>query len=516
MTYDEARKFCTSDNSSMPFVRASNQDELTRYIYLQQQFFDRRRHPVWVQSFDVPIGSCSVLIDGTVRIHDCNDELPFLCERDPEIGVSTATLDYWYQEPLGTAVIIIFFLTLLLTIACICCWICKSRHRHMEKLERRNSIRASIRSSRSLASMSVLNDSTYFTNTNRKLLSDSNTNVSANGNPIYRQIQHGNGTVINGTIENRHQKNTLPQVYNDSLSSSFSIYPDTNIPNESLVMAQKRYDSAVKMNGRNSNLIQSPIQPTFDLVYENRAFKGHSTPISPISFSSREEPIPTIRTWTPETNSTLDFKVKPALDPHEMSQYTESTEDLNKPPPSTSSSSADSDLPSPSSVLSRTSNLKVPKFYQPKLPMKPINPPPPIRRLIQTREDKNRREQQRRSVDPNMFLHPEEPNTIDGPLETTFDSELLTFKTPTAKKPLYNTDLDENNHAHLGGSQPSLQYGSYGQPSISESTNPNYLETSLDNDNFDSANRTLSTINSSTNTATKARLYASQPLETSM
>ena len=84
----------------MPFVRAVNQASLTRYVYLQQPYFDRRRHPVWVQSFDVPIGSCSVLMDGSVRVHDCSDELPFLCERDPEIGISTATLAFWYQEPL--------------------------------------------------------------------------------------------------------------------------------------------------------------------------------------------------------------------------------------------------------------------------------------------------------------------------------------------------------------------------------------------------------------------------------
>ncbi|OTF80785.1 hypothetical protein BLA29_014758, partial [Euroglyphus maynei] len=67
MTYDLARKFCGKDNSSMPFIRASNQEELMRYIYLQQPLYNRRRHPVWVQSFDVPIGSCSVLIDGHVR-----------------------------------------------------------------------------------------------------------------------------------------------------------------------------------------------------------------------------------------------------------------------------------------------------------------------------------------------------------------------------------------------------------------------------------------------------------------
>nr|XP_046910459.1 protein bark beetle-like [Dermatophagoides farinae] len=546
MTYDLARKFCGKDNSSMPFIRASNQEELMHYIYLQQPLFNRRRHPVWVQSFDVPIGSCSVLIDGHVRVHDCNDELPFLCERDPEIGISTATLDYWYQEPLGMAVIGISFLTMLLTMACICCWICKSRHRHLEKLERRNSIRASIRSSRSLASMSALNDSQYFTN--RKLLSESNPNVngSINGsiNPSYRPIP------LHSASGHQRQSQSMQQDhYGESLSSTFPIY--TSDHNERLVLAQKRYDDAFKY-GQNSRTSNTDImrsanlqQPTFDMVYDNRAFKqgptDQSTPMmSPLSFSSREEHHnPTLRTWTPETNSTLDFKVKPALDPQELSQYTESSEDLHKPPPSTSSSTA-SDLPSPTS--GQLSNR--PRFYQPRLQQstmmksQPIHPPPPppIRRLIQSRDQRNEN-RQRRSMDPTMFLHheDEEPSIShenkDMPMETTFDGELLTFdhhqneihNRKEFKKPIYHqTDLDGvNTNYHMGGSQPSLTYGSYAPSTIeSESNNP-YLETSLDNDSFHGNNfpaiaNSKHNISSSTNAATKARLYASQPLETSM
>lgn len=534
MKYHAARQFCEKDNSSMPFVRAANQAELTRYVYLQRPDYNRRRHPVWVQSFDVPIGSCSVLIDGYVQVHDCNDELPFLCERDPEIGISTATLEFWYQEHLGIAAIAISFITAFLSLACICCWICKSRHRHLEKLERRNSIRASIRSSRSFASsMNTLNsDANYFTN--RKLLQSQANNVPVtNENSMYRSAPQVNS---NPTSSIR------PKTYNDSISSTMSIFNDQNPQDERMTLAQKRFTSTSKpnmyeMNQREPTTLRSNqsynsnlnliMRPSFDLMFENQAFKGQSTPISPASFLSREDPNQ-MRAWTPETNSTLDFKVRPQTEPRDLSQYTASTDNLHKSIPSTTSSAASSptaNSPSPSSILSQSSQQPQATRYQPKQNIRaPVNPPPPppVRRMI----EKNARNQQnRQSMDPNL-LYKESDDDANSFLLDQPNRELSTFgqKKPTPKRHL-RQPYGEHDGDPIGGSQPSLLYESYKPDSHSigtQESNMHYLETSLDGDSFynqnfenDSAKRTFGT-NSSTAATPKLQMYASQPLETAM
>ncbi|KAF7488484.1 Protein bark beetle [Sarcoptes scabiei] len=549
MTYDQAKKFCALDNSSMPFVRAANQDYITNYIYSQKSSYDPRRHAVWVQSFDVPIGTCSVLIRGSVRVHDCDDELPFLCERDPEIGINTMTLDYWYQEPMGMAAIGISCLTILLTLSCICCWIFKSRHRHLEKLERRNSIRASIRSSRSLVSMSVLNDSNYFLNNNttsRKLLPDnlSHSNVFVDGNPMYRSAPQ-----INGLMRNPYDsksKHSLNHSIDNSLSSAFSVFTD-GVPDERLVLAQKNYEYAVK--GRFANSIRPttlPIEPRFDLIYDNRGFKDQSTPISPLSFSSREEHNPMLmRNWSPETNSTMDFKVKPALDPNELSTCYGSAEDFQKSIPSTTESINDSEQSSPSSVLSKVMMDNSNRFNQMKPStslMSSMHAPqlPPVRRLIQAK-GQNRSIQQRRSVDPNVFAKELDEDNLHRPksYETHFDSELMTFisdRPPKIehKRPTFVTDLDQdlpqtasiNQQPIFEDSQPSLMLRSSVTPSIPESNqstvNPSYLETSLDNGSFTNENfKSAIDLNHSRSPIETAldddvQHYYSQPLETSM
>ena len=54
------------------------------------------------------------------------------------------------MEPLTIAFLSISAISLVFVAMCLGFWLCKSRQRYREKLERRNSIRASIRSNRSL------------------------------------------------------------------------------------------------------------------------------------------------------------------------------------------------------------------------------------------------------------------------------------------------------------------------------------------------------------------------------
>ena len=574
MPFHLARKFCEHDNSSMPFVRAANQYELTRYVYMQQPgSFDRRRHPVWVQSFDVAIGACSVLVDGSVSTHDCDDELPFLCERDPEIGVSSTTLAYWYQEPLGVAAITISLVTALLSLACMCCWVCKSRHRHLEKLQRRNSIRASIRSSRSFASMNTLasggnfigdhhhhhqqqQQQTYFTNRKMGGITESTASgVNHAGLANNGATRNGGGHSTRAKMVLPSNANTATHNINGSLSSASSIF-------EHAVSQSHHHQPIATSSTSNINML---MRPPFGLMYENQAFKGQqgsSTPLSPVaSFasSSRERDFAAglpahqsvsgghgARAWTPDSNSTLDYKVKPpgttsaALTrADQLSQYTASTDNIHKSLPSSSASSASSTASS-EAAASSPSIINAPIVQQPQHQQHfirrpsggkgggqkglnqqlraPGHPPPPP--------------PARKSLDPTMLKESTFDTTPPTSVDGTSPREMLTFGAAKRgqpqqqqqpqhlmrqHRPHYNTDLDT-----IGGSQPSLLYGHHGGGggppssmggSTHESSNMHYLETSLDGESFYTQGEEE---DGGGHLSSSARMYVSQPLETAM
>src|SRR2546423_71566 len=98
--------------------------------------FYQQVHKVWVQSYDIPPDECVVLVNQRVRRHACVDtKLPFLCEKDALVLV---TLTDWLYEPLGVAALTISTITAFFTLVCVACWLLKSKHRHNEKLQRRN------------------------------------------------------------------------------------------------------------------------------------------------------------------------------------------------------------------------------------------------------------------------------------------------------------------------------------------------------------------------------------------
>lgn len=88
----------------------------------------------------------------TIFYKQCTNQAKFFF-LDPEI---TVTAGLWFLEPLTIAFLGVTAFSLLIVALCISFWLCKSRQRYREKLERRNSIRASIRSNRSLTGFSEL------------------------------------------------------------------------------------------------------------------------------------------------------------------------------------------------------------------------------------------------------------------------------------------------------------------------------------------------------------------------
>ncbi|CAM1311440.1 Uncharacterised protein g5687 [Pycnogonum litorale] len=144
LKYDEAKTFCEASDGAIPFVRG-NEYKLIGYVIKKQQYYYERYLKFWIQSVDVPVGSCPVLIDGSIEKRDCDERHPFLCEKDPDILIS---FDDWYLDTMTVVALCVVIIALVLVAMCAAFWLCKSKRRQKEKLERRNSIRSSIHSNR--------------------------------------------------------------------------------------------------------------------------------------------------------------------------------------------------------------------------------------------------------------------------------------------------------------------------------------------------------------------------------
>ncbi|PZC85077.1 hypothetical protein B5X24_HaOG202841 [Helicoverpa armigera] len=147
MTYEEARLFCLSDNASMPYV-TGNYAALYEFINRQNQWFQYGDR-VWVNHIDY-VTQCTSFAFSNVEITDCNQKNAFICEIDPKIMIDPMS---WRGDTLAVAFIGVLIAAVLLVGAALICWYSKSKHRHVQRLERRNSIRQSLHSVRSIGSI---------------------------------------------------------------------------------------------------------------------------------------------------------------------------------------------------------------------------------------------------------------------------------------------------------------------------------------------------------------------------
>ncbi|TMW54841.1 hypothetical protein DOY81_000074 [Sarcophaga bullata] len=144
MTFYEAKDFCRSENSSMPFIRT---DSATLWSYLQSQM-THLKYPekVWLQDFN-HIDRCSSFAFTEVTIEECSKEMSFICEIDPKVIIDPLS---WRADIFAISIISAFVLAIILLILVAICWYAKSKHRHVQRLQRRNSIRQSLRSLNSI------------------------------------------------------------------------------------------------------------------------------------------------------------------------------------------------------------------------------------------------------------------------------------------------------------------------------------------------------------------------------
>ncbi|XP_037927279.1 protein bark beetle [Teleopsis dalmanni] len=144
MTFREAKEFCRSENSSMPFIRT---DSATLWTYLKGQM-QHLNYPekVWVQDFN-HIDRCTSFVFGEIEVEDCNRQMGLICEIDPKVVIDPLS---WRADVFAISIISAFILAIILLIMVAFCWYAKSKHRHVQRLQRRNSIRQSLRSLNSI------------------------------------------------------------------------------------------------------------------------------------------------------------------------------------------------------------------------------------------------------------------------------------------------------------------------------------------------------------------------------
>ncbi|RVE49659.1 hypothetical protein evm_005716 [Chilo suppressalis] len=263
MTYEEARLFCLSDNASMPYVSGSvNYAALYEFIGRQNQWFQYGDR-VWVNHIDY-VTQCTSFAFSSVDITDCNQKNAFICEIDPKITIDPMS---WRGDMLAVAFIGVLAAAVLLVGAALICWYSKSKHRHLQRLERRNSIRQSLHSVRSIGSINgAYPDTTY----RRKLaqMSTRSTDTLTKGSDYRKMVA---STVSVESME-KSQFNSSTED-----NQSFDIYEAHN-------------PSANVMPLKHSTFIKKPVSPEysipqntnrpFNLAYRNEGYRENSTPAS--------------------------------------------------------------------------------------------------------------------------------------------------------------------------------------------------------------------------------------------
>ncbi|XP_055547714.1 protein bark beetle isoform X2 [Wyeomyia smithii] len=144
MSFREARDFCRSDNASLPFIHG---DISALWFFLEQQSrYLRSAEKVWIQDPNY-IDRCTSFIYRNVEVEECHERHAFLCEIDPKVQIDPL---FWKADAVAVAMLTALILVFALLL-CICfCWVFKSRYRQTQRLQRRNSIRQSMRSLNSI------------------------------------------------------------------------------------------------------------------------------------------------------------------------------------------------------------------------------------------------------------------------------------------------------------------------------------------------------------------------------
>lgn len=149
----------------MPYLIGNvNYFALYEFLRTQQQWYMYSER-VWVQHID-RINQCTLFVYQNIEVDDCEQLHPFICEigeyksvrnslaqfkttvlLDPKVFIDPLA---WHGDMVTVAVIGSFSVAILLIAIILACWWSKSKYRQAQRLERRNSIRQSLHSLRSV------------------------------------------------------------------------------------------------------------------------------------------------------------------------------------------------------------------------------------------------------------------------------------------------------------------------------------------------------------------------------
>ncbi|XP_069940275.1 protein bark beetle isoform X3 [Cherax quadricarinatus] len=267
VTHEEAKAFCKKDNASLPFLQKWYWD-VQYWIFDQQPEYLWEYDMVWVQHLDV-ISGCAAFVYRQVRSVDCNLNLPFICESDPDKTIDKFA---WTSDPLAVAAITVTFGCLILVAACVSCWVCKSRERRKERIMRRNSIRASIRSNRSAISTT---SGGFSDMGHTRIIEDPQRAIPMKGGGSLGGAARMNG--LHGSFDSISKSN-----FNSSMEEdpSFVVYEETpQSPPGYTSELDNRFSADPNLENANVNEL---VHPSFNMTFQNHGYRDNST------FTSRE------------------------------------------------------------------------------------------------------------------------------------------------------------------------------------------------------------------------------------
>ncbi|ALC38872.1 CG3921 [Drosophila busckii] len=261
MTFYEARDFCRSENSTMPFIRT---DSTTLWRYLQSQM-RHLKYPekVWIQDYN-HIERCTSFIINEIVVEDCNRQRGFICEMDPRVIIDPLS---WRADIFAISIISAFVLAIILLILVAFCWFAKSKHRHVQRLQRRNSIRQSLRSLNSIDPQGSLRRRPNYPMSSNGTLSKSQDykQMVANGS-----IDSMDKSVLSseaGSYEGYEQK---PH-YNEYVNQN-ALRPATQEPHKVATISKGTAHRA------RAAAAAAALEPdAFELSYRNEGFRDNST-----------------------------------------------------------------------------------------------------------------------------------------------------------------------------------------------------------------------------------------------
>ncbi|XP_057327444.1 protein bark beetle isoform X2 [Microplitis mediator] len=270
MDFYSAREFCRIANASMPFIMGDYL-KLWKFLRRQQERFEYSDR-VWIQQLE-RVDQCTTFTYQTIEIDHCSQPSPFICEIDPKVYIDPLS---WRKDIVAISVLGAMGAAIALLAFAIGFWISKSKKRKIERLERRNSIRQSLHSLRSVGSTSGFTELAY----RRKPISTKSTDTLTSRSLDYKKMLNTGGSIdsmdksqLNSSIEDNHSYDVY-EAHNPRYSPSTSDFKDISINKyqniQSPPLPPPPLPSSSSMHIDNNNSV-------FDLAYRNDGFRNHST-----------------------------------------------------------------------------------------------------------------------------------------------------------------------------------------------------------------------------------------------